>query len=827
MKTYRHFLSTLVWATLLLPAVCSAQYPWTGILSPTRAVSWTQAGLPGDVPPDAAWTQSGSTIAAYGSSASYAAPSTIQAALNSCGADHFVLLGAGDFYLTGGVSVPSNCVLRGSGANQTRIHVNSATSPGCNGYNAIVCIVGSNTYGGYCSIGTYWPCPANDLVAGWQNSANWTSGYSQGSPTITLDNVSGIVVNLTPIVLDECDTGFTGISGGPGCKATGGAISAASVYSGGGGSGYNVGDTGVINGVLSFGTYFGSGATYQVTSVSGGAVTGFTITNEGSGYTYTNMNGTFGAPTTTTETTGSGSGFEVQITGVTGYDNGGIFACAIAMICENESGANTSRNARSQSEVVIATAISGSGPYTVTLSAPLMHGNWSSGQSPQAWWGTSTTTNAGVENVLLDPTAVSGGASCVTLSSSYKTWVSGIACDAANYFHVYTSYSYGFAVLNSYFYQTYTDFDKSYGIGSAGFVEYALFENNIFQGVADPTNAAGTCSGCVFAYNFSVNPDYQNGAAALFPVTGFHAASTDYVLNEGNIGSLALLDAIHGPHFFNTLFRNYYNGYESNDGTMPSQNTIPITIAAFSRYNNILGNVLGTAGYHSVYQCNPSSSSQRYCNNSGPSMNQIYNIGSSGEDGQLDFNNSPSLPNDLLTITSTLRWGNYDTVNNSVQWNSSEVPTGDPNFPNITPLSNAFPASLYDGFTTAHSSCGTGLNFWKNPATGTCPPYPSVGPDVSNGDIGMCTSGTYKWSRALSSAQCAGGSFQAGPETNGGYGNSNPAMRCYLNQMSGPPDGTGSMLTFNAASCYAPDSSGTAVQPSPANGVSGSYSIVL
>ena len=74
---------------------------------------------------------------------------------------------------------------------------------------------------------------------------------------------------------------------------------------------------------------------------------------------------------------------------------------------------------------------------------------------------------------------------------------------------------------------------------------------------------------------------------------------------------------------------------------------------------------------------------------------------------------------------------------------------------------------------------------------------------MTGGNIGICTSGTYVHSRALSSGQCNGGSFTA--TTNGGLGYANPAMVCYLNQMSGPPDGTGSMLTFNPAACYTAD----------------------
>ena len=77
----------------------------------------------------------------------------------------------------------------------------------------------------------------------------------------------------------------------------------------------------------------------------------------------------------------------------------------------------------------------------------------------------------------------------------------------------------------------------------------------------------------------------------------------------------------------------------------------------------------------------------------------------------------------------------------------------------------------------------------------------------------MCTGGTYQWSLALSASQCSGGTFSASAD--GGYGSSNPAMRCYLNQMSGPPDGTGGMLSFNRTSCYSADSSSSSQIPAP------------
>jgi hypothetical protein len=773
-----------------------AQQPWSGILAPARAANWTNAGLPGDMPPDSAWPQCGSTIAAYGSSASYASPSTIQNAINACGTNQYVFLGAGDFYLTSGVHLKSNMVVRGSGANQTRIHVASGDS--CNGLGSVICLSGANVYGGECNLSAHWNCPAGQFSPGYSYFANWTAGYSQGATSITLDNVAGMVVNQTILVLDQCDTGLSGISGDEGCiGGTGGVITAASVYSGGGGSGYSVGDNGTINCTEGQGTCFGDGtAAYHVTSVSGGAVTGFTVTAGGHGYTYTFTNSP-GSPTTTTKTSGSGSGLEVQITGISSYDNGSITNGSVTGVTANESSGGSSRPARTQTEVFIPTSISGSGPYTVTLNHPLIHPNWASGQNPQAMWTSGAITNAGVENLLID--ANGNQLFGINAQNAHNVWITGIASKDAYFYHVDVQWATQVLVSNSYFYGAYSSGSESYGIGGV-LDSNSLFENNIAQQIVTPLLADGGCSGCVYGYNYAINSGYVNTTFVLAS-DDTHASAADYILWEGNYGRAMSNDNVHGPAFFNTFFRNYSTGYESvNGAAMPTSTTTPMAVGAFARYNNFLANVLGTPGYHTAYQCVPASSSTSVC--ASPNA-AIWDIGWSDSE-HIDNTNLPPEPNDLTTNTSLYRYGNYDVVNNAAQWKSSEVPTSDPNFPNFAPASNAFPSSFYTGVVGAFSSCGTGLNFWKNPTTGLCPEYPAIGPDVTGGDIGMCTSGAYKWARALTASQCAGGGFTA--SVSGGYGNSNPAMRCYLNQMGGPPDGTGSMLTFNAAACYAADS---------------------
>ncbi len=206
---------------LLFSPLCYGQ-AWSGVLAPARATNWTQAGLPGDVPPDSAWTQAGSTINACGSSGSPVSPSAcgITPALAACGTNHYVQLGNGDFYLTGSINLPSNCVLRGGGASQTRLHAVSSGSYNCNGqwglhlyhreqYLRSTAIV---------ACGLVRPEPA------------WAAFKPKIPPTgredirkarlrSPLDNVTGIVVNVTPIVVDQCDIGFGGNTSNFACGA--------------------------------------------------------------------------------------------------------------------------------------------------------------------------------------------------------------------------------------------------------------------------------------------------------------------------------------------------------------------------------------------------------------------------------------------------------------------------------------------------------------------------------------------------------------------------------------------------------------------------------
>lgn len=187
--------------------------PWAGILDPARATDWTVAGIPGFTPnsiPSDSWTQSGSPITACGTSGSPVTPTAcgIVAALNTAnGTCKYVLLGPGNFHLSTGQSLSGyNCVeLRGTesgGVLQTHIFMHGTAT--CQGGG------GSCDFGFISTDGTD---PANVTP-----NCNITAGLSQGSTSLTIATgcAQNITVNSTLLIIDGCDTGY---SGGAGCGA--------------------------------------------------------------------------------------------------------------------------------------------------------------------------------------------------------------------------------------------------------------------------------------------------------------------------------------------------------------------------------------------------------------------------------------------------------------------------------------------------------------------------------------------------------------------------------------------------------------------------------
>jgi hypothetical protein len=407
-------------------------------------------------------------------------------------------------------------------------------------------------------------------------------------------------------------------------------------------------------------------------------------------------------------------------------------------------------NCRPQFQIVTVNSVSGN---TVTFTPGIYMPNWRSSQQPGAWWMTTAPiTGDGIENLSIDSTS-STAYNAITIHNGYGNWVKGIrSVDPMNK-HVIVWTSAHNTIRDSYFYMTQGSLTTSgdeYGIDNYTDSD-TLVENNIFQAMAGPIRHE-TCEGCVDGYNFSIfdaytgcNPTPPYNCTWGQPSDEGHATGNMYILAEGNDGYGLHLDRIHGVSLMITAFRNRYWGYET---TMTSGvgHTIPAYSYGWSRYHHWIGNVLGYSGYHTQYQA--------IAGNLGSSCNEsIYAFGLGADCGSSNID-------DTFNVTSSMRWGNWDVVNNATRFVSSEVPSGITNYPNPVPGTDTLPPSFY------HSSQPSWWPAGK--------PWPPIGPDVTGGNIA----------------------------NSGGHAYTIPAKDCYLNVMHGPADGTGSVLSFNATTCY-------------------------
>jgi hypothetical protein len=354
--------------------------------------------------------------------------------------------------------------------------------------------------------------------------------------------------------------------------------------------------------------------------------------------------------------------------------------------------------------------------------------------------------------------------------------------------HAEISSSAHVTVRDSYFYGS-SPSSEGYGVDLLIGTSDSLVENNIFQHVAAPTIVENSM-GNVFGYNYAVD-NFYTGAGSAPNWQGCDADSHNegntYNLWEGHEGICMGEDDIHGTTFGETVFRSYFNGRDTATqcpgggtacGTGPkSQNTQAVELQAYNRYTNLVANVFGTTGYFTNYQNQGAAGNPNSCG--GYNWTTIY---------QLNFavqvlapfsppcaGSSFTIDNDPLVSASLMRWGNYDTVNGSVQTNSSETASSASTYPGL-----GSPSTSWSSYPSLYLS--------GKPAFWTSVPWPAVGPDVTGGNVANL----------------------------GGHVWMNPASNCYHNVMGGLDDGSSGSLNFDAGTCY-PTTASAGGPPPPAN----------
>ena len=407
---------------------------------------------------------------------------------------------------------------------------------------------------------------------------------------------------------------------------------------------------------------------------------------------------------------------------------------------------NAQRTNRCVGEKHKVVSITGTGPYTVTITPPLAYQYWDGGKSPQAWWCENVGQLAlldGVENLTADnETNGQAGYGIVQFSGAAQSWMKNVRQMNGEHAQVFIWNSVNIEIRNSYFYGTTNPTGcgvaaTQYGIDplNAGLLKV---ENNIFQQGCSAVMAQ-PCYVCVFAYNYFVGdlPQILGGTPNVFwSMEPGHVGGTHLLLFEGNDGNGINTDhgSAHGTSpMIMTAFRNRFSG--AQPGVQPS---IPVLNQADNRFNSYIGNVVGdpshkTSGWQ--YQSYPPS---------------VGSDAVSGFEFLFGWPDSNGLA-DPITQTSSMRWGNFDYVTNAVRWNTGEIPSGQ-----FVPP-QTLPPSFY---------------LISKPTWFGSQPWPVIGPDVTGGT------------------------------DSSGHAANNPAKNCYLNVMHGPADGSGGPLTFNSDMCY-------------------------
>jgi hypothetical protein len=476
--------------------------------------------------------------------------------------------------------------------------------------------------------------------------------------------------------------------------------------------------------------------------------------------------------------------------GGAGPNSSGSTVCMANTVGNGNIGRNYSGQSHSQQQRVVVTAgcastCTGAGPFTLTISPGLYANNWGgTGRTTGAWF-VKPVRYVGVENMTIDHSNTSSSAG-MTFYDCSQCWVKNVRSLKVNNEHVLIYNGSRVEVRDSYFYGVLTAQSQSYGILLFPASD-CLVENNVFQQITSPILSGG--AGNVFAYNFSTDNlvsggTYNQGSYASHDVGNYMN------LWEGNVMNSIFTDQLHGTSGLITLFRNWLNGYDWNTingpATHPVNQTYPIDFDSYSRGMNVIGNVLGTPGYHNNYEAYaPNSYTATQCNQS------LFELGWGGG----LCSNQQGVLGDTSVRSTLMRWGNYDTVTAAVRWDATESSPGAATYisAQATPASHALPNSFYLSSRPGFFTTPQGVL-----------PFPLIGPDVTNGKGGYFSGGTY--ARGICPVGLAAGGVTCSTAV-GGFANVNPAMNCYFNVMSGPADGSGPAIAFDSNSCY---SSGTA-----------------
>lgn len=164
---------------------------WSGIINPSRAIDWSQAGVPGGIPTTRTNCVTAACVDLAPGGTGTVSTATINAAIAGAPANTVVRIRAGTFTLTGGLTMSTNNVtLRGAGPDQTTLTMTGTVN--CLGYGggSSICVQGADARLGLGSAGAW--------------STSWSGPYTQGTTQLTVASSASMVAGRIA-VLDQLD----------------------------------------------------------------------------------------------------------------------------------------------------------------------------------------------------------------------------------------------------------------------------------------------------------------------------------------------------------------------------------------------------------------------------------------------------------------------------------------------------------------------------------------------------------------------------------------------------------------------------------------------
>ncbi len=307
---------------------------------------------------------------------------------------------------------------------------------------------------------------------------------------------------------------------------------------------------------------------------------------------------------------------------------------------------------RTRSQIVEVTGKSGN---MVNIDPPMLF-TFSSGNSPQAilagapQYGAAGryTHDGGVENLSLTMTNgvrpyrniwFQGTANC--WAKNVKVVTCGKRCvdlDLDNF---------RAEIRDSYFTGCWDQFNSDACYGAAIYDSSSnLIENNVYDGTANGPVVVGS-SGNVIAYNYLHGVHRTANVASWFwDDMWTHGSHSSFNLWEGNYHVGLAWDDYFGSSSHNTVFRNRILGRDPTvtyDAYLQEVNAVANDVD--NHYNNVVGNIVGTAGWNDTYE-------QR--NSNYWTSKPVYVVSLSGADN--------------AAFTTMFRHMNYDYVSNSIKY---------------------------------------------------------------------------------------------------------------------------------------------------------------